>query len=276
MRRISCPAQGAGHVNLGVWMVTLALCLAPGFASAHVTGEELVERAQRKLLCSREANPAAAFDPVGLGTEEAELRTAWGDALQAVVIENPEQGLHRSIVPSAADDTEPLQTATPYAGQLRLRRRVAEGDVRSVEYELFRGRVYRIRWELSDRFHLRIMDDVVHQATHCYGAPEYDQTIEAKIASGEATRRRSGWRREGRLLEIRQLNPLLGGPVFVTVTDIDASQEVIAARGSLAPEPERRAEPWWQRPKESPRLPSDEERESLVRAIAAVLSLTVF
>jgi len=263
-------------VNLGVWIVALGLCLAPGFASAHVTGEELIERAQRKLLCSRDANPAEAFDSIGLGTGEAELRTAWGDALQAVVIENPRQELLRSTVTSAADNTEPLQTATPYAEQLRLRREVSEGDVRSVEYELFRGQVYRIRWELSDRFHLRIMDDVVHQATHCYGAPEYDQTIEAKIASGDATRRRSGWQRDGRLLEIRQLNPLLGGPVLVTVTGIDASQEIIAARGTLAPEPERREKPWWQRSKKSQRLPSDEERESLVRAIAAVLSQSVF
>jgi hypothetical protein len=256
--------------------VLLAWCLAPAFASAHVTGEELVERAQRKALCSREANPGEAFDAVGLGTDEAELRAAWGDALQAVAFESPEHTLHRPTFSSPAGDIEPLPEPTPYADQLRLRRTIAEGDIRSVEYELFRGRVYRIRWELADRFHTRFMDELVHQATHCYGAPAYDQTIEAKIASGEATLRRAGWRRGGRLLEIRQLNPLLGGPVFITVTDIDASQAIIAARGTLAPEPERRAEPWWKRAGEPPQLPSEDERAALVRAVAAVLSQTEF
>jgi hypothetical protein len=163
-----------------------------------------------------------------------------------------------------------------YSEQRRLRRATDGGDVRAVEYELFRGQVYRIRWELAERFHRRIMDDIVHQVTHCYGKPEYDQTIEAKIASGEATRRRAGWRRDGRLLEIRQLNPLLGGPVYVTVTDLAASRAIIAARGSLAPEPERRGEPWWQRPKGPSRLPSDAERAALARAVAVVLSQTAF
>jgi hypothetical protein len=276
MRRIPNPTQGVGLSSLTPWVVALAVCLAPLCASAHVTEEELAERAQRKALCSREADPGERFDPVGLGAEESELRAAWRDALQTVAIESSDHALHPPTAPAPAGDAEPVPAADPYAGQLRLRRAVSEGDVRSVEYELFRGRVYRIRWELSDRFHTRIMDDVVHQATHCYGAPEYDQTIEATLASGEATRRRSGWRRDGHLLEIRQLNPLLGGPIFVTVTDIEAGQSIITARGTLAPEPERRAEPWWQRSQQPPRLPSDAEREALVRALAAVLSQTAY
>ena len=152
----------------------------------------------------------------------------------------------------------------------------AEGDVRRVEYELFRGRVYRIRWELSDRFHAPIMDDFVHQAAHCYGPFRYDQTIEAKLGSGESTLRRAGWERNGRLLEIRQLNPLGGGPLFVTMTDRKISKAIIAARGSLAPEPNRRSEPWWQRQNPSPAPPSDDERSALVQALAAVLSQTGF
>ncbi|MGB5415562.1 MAG: hypothetical protein WBN01_13035, partial [Polyangiales bacterium] len=166
--------------------------------------------------------------------------------------------------------------ADPYAGQLRLRRTLAKGDVRSVEYELFRGQVYRIRWELSDRFHAPIMDDFVHQAAECYGPFRYDQTIEAKLGSGESTLRRAGWERNGRLLEIRQLNPLGGGPLFVTVTDRKISKAIIAGRGSLAPEPKRRAEPWWQRKDRSPAPPSDDERNALVRALAATLSQSGF
>jgi hypothetical protein len=252
------------------------VCLAPALAPAHVTAEEIAEQARRKTLCSREANPGERFDSVGLGAEESELRTAWGEGLLARPVEHLDPELARPALPGTAGKAESAPTRDRYAEQIRLRRAVPEGDLRSVEYELFRGRVYRIRWELADRFHTRFMDELVHQATHCYGAPAYDQTIEAKIASGEATRRRAGWRRGSRLLEIRQLNPLLGGPVFVTVTDIDASQAIIAARGTLAPEPEHRVEPWWKRAGEPPQLPSEEKRAALVRAVAAVLSQTDF
>jgi hypothetical protein len=276
MRRASNPVQGIRPAGPTPWLVALAVCLAPALAMAHVTAEEIAERARLKTLCSREANPGEDFDPVGLGAEESELRATWGEKLEARPIEHRDPELYRPNLPQATADAESAPARDRFAEQIRLRRAVAEGDVHSVEYELFRGRVYRIRWELADRFHTRFMDELVHQATHCYGQPAYDQTIEAKIASGEATRRRAGWRRAGRLLEVRQLNPLLGGPVFVTVTDFGASQEIIGARGTLAPEPERRAEPWWKRTGEPPQLPSEEERAALVRAVAAVLSQTDF
>jgi hypothetical protein len=120
------------------------------------------------------------------------------------------------------------------------------------------------------------MEDLVHQTSHCYGPPEYDQTIEAKIASGEATRRRAGWSRDGHLLEVRQLNPLLGGPVFVTVTDMKTTEAIIDARGTVAPEPERRFEPWWKRANARPHLPDHEERDALAREFAALLPQTDF
>jgi hypothetical protein len=276
MRRVSKPVRGLDFLRPTPWIVALAFCLAPALAAAHVSQQELAERVRRKTLCSREANPGEPFDPVALGAQESELRAAWGDALRARPIEHPDSPWHRPARPRPAGESEPAPAADPYADQLRLRRALAEGDVRSVEYELFRGRVYRIRWELAERFQSRIMDDVVHQASHCYGAPEYDQTLEAKVASGAATRRRAAWRRDGRLLEIRQLNPLLGGPLFVTLTDLESSRAIIAARGTLAPEPDRRDEPWWKRTGDPPRLPSEAERATLVRAIAAVLSQTDF
>jgi hypothetical protein len=275
MRCISNPLQGVGLFGPTPWLFALAVCLVPALAMAHVTGEELAERARLETLCSREANPGERFDTIALGAEESALRAAWGDALQARPIERPDPVVPGpDLAPTGEAGSDPAPD--PYAEQVQQRRVLAKGDVRSVEYELFRGRVYRIRWELADRFHTRIMDGLIHQAAHCYGKPAYDQTIEAKIASGEATRRRAGWRRAGRLLEVRQLNPLLGGPVFVTVTDVDASQVIIAARGIVAPEPERRPEPWWKRTGEPPRLPSDDERAALVRAVAAVLSQTDF
>jgi hypothetical protein len=208
-------------------------------------------------------------------TEESKLRAAWGDALQPQKIEHLDPDFQRLARRPPSDDSTKAGP-DPYADQLRLKRVLTEGDVRVVEYELFRGRVYRIRWKLSERFHAPIMDDFVHQAAHCYGPFLYDQTIEAKLGSGESTLRRAGWERSGRLLEIRQLNPLGGGPLFVTVTDRKISKAIIAARGTLAPEPERRSEPWWQRKDTSPAPPSESERNALVRALAAVLSKTGF
>ena len=269
-------AQGTRLHRLAPWVLCFSVWLAPSLAAAHPTAEDLSERAIRAKLCTPPKNAGKPFDSVQLGAEERKLRTAWGDALQPQKIEHLDPDFQRLAQRPEADDSGAKAGADPYADQLRLQRVLAEGDVRRVEYELFRGRVYRIRWELSNRFHAPIMDDFVHQAAHCYGPFRYDQTIEAKLGSGEATRRRAGWERNGRLLEIRQLNPLGGGPLFVTMTDRKISKAIIAARGSLAPEPERRSEAWWQRQNPSPAPPSDDERSALVRALAAVLSQTGF
>ncbi len=269
-------AQGTRFHRLAPWVICFSILLAPSLAAAHPTGEDLRERAIRAKRCTPAENPGEPFDSVQLGAEERKLRTAWGDALQSQKIEHLGPDFQRLARPPAADDSGAKAGANPYADQLRLRRVLTAGDVRSVEYELFRGQVYRIRWELSDRFHAPIMDDFVHQAAHCYGPFRYDQTIEAKLGSGESTFRRAGWERDGRLLEIRQLNPLGGGPLFVTVTDRKISKAIISARGSLAPEPTRHPKPWWQRQNTSPAPPSDDERRALVRALAAVLSQTGF
>jgi hypothetical protein len=269
-------AQGTRLHRLAPWVLCFSVLLAPSLAAAHPTSDDLRERATRAKLCTPAENPGEPFDSVQLGAEESKLRTAWGDALQPQKIEHLGPDFQRLAQPPEVDDSNAKEGADPYADQLRLLRVLAKGDVRRVEYELFRGRVYRIRWELSDRFHAPIMDDFVHQAAHCYGPFRYDQTIEAKLGSGESTLRRAGWERNGRLLEIRQLNPLGGGPLFVTMTDRKISKAIIAARGSLAPEPNRRSEPWWQRKDSSPASPSDDERSALVRALASVLSQTGF
>jgi len=276
MRHGSDPAEGARLSRLVPWLLGFSVLLAPALAVAHPTAEDLRERAIREKLCTPAKDAGEPFDSVQLGAQEPKLRAAWGDALQPQTIEHLDPDFQRLARQPEADDPGAKAGADPYAGQLRLQRVLAEGDVRRVEYELFRGRVYRIRWELSDRFHAPIMDDFVHQAAHCYGPFRYDQTIEAKLGSGESTLRRAGWERNGHLLEIRQLNPLGGGPLFVTMTDRKISKAIIAARGSLAPEPKRRSEPWWRRKDTSPAPPSDEQRSTLVRAFAAVLSQTGF
>lgn len=258
------------------WVLCFSVWLAPSLAAGHPSTEELRERAARAKLCTKAENPGKPFDSVQLGADESKLRAVWGDALQPQKIEHLEPDFQRPAPQPEIDDSGTKAGLDPYADQLRLKRVLAEGDVRGVEYELFRGRIYRIRWELSDRFQAPIMDDFVHQATHCFGRPGYDQTIAAKLGSGESTLRRAGWERKNHLLEIRQLNPLGGGPVFVTMTDPKISKAIIAARGSLAPEPERRSEPWWQRKDASPAPPSNEARGALVRAFAAVLSQTGF
>jgi len=275
MRRDSTRARGARLRRLAPWALCLAVLL-PASARSHPTAEDLRERALRARLCSPTENPGEPFDSVHVGSDEAALRAAWGAALQPQPIEHLDPDFQRLARPPEAEAAGAPPGPDPFADQLRLRRMPAAGDVRAVEYELFRGRVYRIRWELSDRFQAPLMDDFVHQASHCYGPPRYDQILKAKLGSGEATRRRAGWEREGRLLEIRQLNPLGGGPLFVSVTDRAIGEAIIAARGSLAPEPERRAEAWWQR-QQRPQAPSSaEERSALVRAFAAVLSQTGF
>lgn len=275
MRHGSDRAQGTRLHRLAPWVLCFSV-LVPSLAAAHPTTEDLRERAIRAKLCTPVKNAGKPFDSVQLGAEESKLRTAWGDALQPQKIEHLGPDFQRLAQPPEVDDSNAKEGADPYADQLRLLRVLAKGDVRRVEYELFRGRVYRIRWELSDRYHAPIMDDFVQQAAECYGPFRYDQTIEAKLGSGESTLRRAGWERNGRLLEIRQLNPLGGGPLFVTMTDRKISKAIIAARGSLAPEPKRRSEPWWQRQNPSPAPPSEAERSALVQALAAVLSQTGF
>jgi hypothetical protein len=268
MRHGSDRAQGTRLHRLAPSVLGVSVLLASSLAAAHPTTEDLRERATRAKLCTPAENPGEPFDSVQLGAEESKLRTAWGDALQPQKIEHLGPDFQRLAQPPEVDDSNAKDGADPYANQLRL--------LRVLEYELFRGRVYRIRWELSDRYHAPIMDDFVQQAAECYGPFRYDQTIEAKLGSGESTLRRAGWERHDRLLEIRQLNPLGGGPLFVTMTDRKISKAIIAARGSLAPEPKRRSEPWWQRQNPSPAPPSEAERSALVQALAVVLSQTGF
>jgi hypothetical protein len=226
----------------------------------------------------------AAAGELPLGAGEAELRARYGEALREVRVERV-RSLHEQVgellrpqpgapeagaVPDAAP--APVEAAPdPYAGQRRLARSLPEGDARRVEYDLYDGRVYRIRWLLAERFERPLMDALVASLAQRVGPPRYDQTIEAKLGSGRADLRRSGWEREGSALEIRQLHPFVGGPVFVTLSDVSALQAIVDARATALPQPETTGD-WWLRPQQSPKLLAPKDRDELVAALDALVA----
>lgn len=218
--------------------------------------------------------------PGRLGMTAAELRAEFGAALKRSAIERPvsltEQILQlrrQTAEAAAAEATAPEPTAEPrdlYTEQERFERKLGRSDVARVEYQLFRGKVYRIRWQLSQRFERPLMNPLVAHLKQSLGEPRYDQQIEAKLASGKATLRRAGWRRGNRTLEVRQLHPLTGGPLYLSLSNETAIRGIIAARGAVQPEPDSTG-PWWEKPVRRPTPLPPHERDSLLRSIDALL-----
>ncbi len=235
---------------------------------------------------------AAGVDEVPLGAGEDELRERYAEGLREVHVERV-RSLHERVdelmrpepggPPAGAKTGEarpgPPQTPAAageaareaYPGQRRLTRALHEGDLRRVEYDLRDGRVYRIRWLLAERFERPLMQPLVARLATRLGPPRYDQTIEAKLGSGRADLRRSGWQRQGRALEVRQLHPFSGGPVYVTLSDTAALRAILAARGTPLPQPET-AGHWWRRPQQPPKPLTPEERDELVAALDALIA----
>jgi hypothetical protein len=224
-----------------------------------------------------------------LGRGEAELREAFGAALLLVPI-----GPGRTSVPvMAKTEADPQQaepagasaapgasktsaaspplaaTKDPFAEQRRLVRHPSSGDVRRVEYELFRDRVYRVRWRLAERFERPLMDALVAHLTTKLGKPYYDQVIEGKFGSGRATLRRAGWRNESRIIELRQLNPLVGGPLYLSLSDQSGIAGIVASGGTAAPEPDSIGR-WWTTPIEPQGALTARDRTTLVGAFDGV------
>ena len=179
--------------------------------------------------------------------------------------------------PDPVDSKAPARTAPaadvkdPFSEQRRLVRQPDDEDVRRVEYELFRHRVYRVRWQLAERFERPWMAPLVAHLTAELGKPYYDQLIEGKFGSGRATLRRAAWQHKPRGLEVRQLNPLLGGPFFLTLSDQAAIKAIVASGGTAAPEPDSIG-PWWQEPVKPPALLTARERDALLVAFDGVLA----
>jgi hypothetical protein len=284
------PHYGAQHLDVrGRWgrrlwslltlLVIALLSQSVHLALAHPTYAEQAERARLRLLCQRLPEDAERFDPVQLGDSKQALRMKFGEALVAQPLATS-VGPRAFVLPSRKDGgkahTAPEgQRRHAYAEQTRFRRLLAEGAVPLVEYDLFRDTVYRIRWRLANRFNLPIMNDLVAQTTDCYGQPEFDQQVEGKLGSGKAHLRRAAWRRSHRLLEVRQLHPLYGGPVYVTITDLRAIDRMIGSGGTASPVPESIG-PWWARKQSRPRIVSHDERHDLVEEFAALLSHVAF
>ena len=216
-----------------------------------------------------------------LSRSEADLREEFGDALRSEPIEPrrvsvlvPEklESPVETVAPGVTARSVPATAAKdPFAGQQRFVRYSTDGDYRRVAYELFRARVYRVRWQLAKRFERPIMAALVAHLTAELGKPYYDQLIEGKFGSGRATLRRTAWRNGPRSLEVRQLNPLVGGPIYLTLSDQAAIQTIVASGGPAAPEPDSIGG-WWTEPIVAPKPVTAPERDTLLVAFDAVLA----
>jgi hypothetical protein len=182
--------------------------------------------------------------------------------------------------PEGDGTTDALQPASGgrpdrLVNQKRLVRRPGPGSVGRVEYELYLDRVYRIRWQLAGDFEIPIMEAAVERLTDEFGRPIYDQSFEAKPGSPKAERRRAAWKRMGNLLELRQLSPRSGGPIFISITHLATSQSIIDAAGILMPEPDT-MNAWWRRLQKTPGVPTAAQRNAALAAIEAVVAATSF
>lgn len=218
-----------------------------------------------------------------MGRSEGELRKEFGTALQPAKIElrqGPSSLIAIAQTEPGAAETQPENAPSPapaatakdpFVDQQRLVLRPETKDVALVEFELFRDRVYRVRWTLAERFERPFMPVLVDHSSADFGDPYYDQTIEGKFGTGRATMRRSAWRDGDRSLEIRQLNPMIGGPIFITLSDLHSAREIVASGGTAAPEPDSIG-PWWQKPVKSVAPVTQQERDALLAAFDVVLA----
>lgn len=226
------------------------------------------------ILCTVLAASAAVgeesadTEPAPLGATAAALRERFGDELRPVEAVRSES-VFEQIAPRREEDTGGTEPPTGPA-QLRLAR-PSSGDVRRVEYDLSEGRVYRVRWRLAERFEHPILGAVVVRVGERLGRPDYDQTLRAELGSERADLRRTGWTLGPRQLEIRQLHPFTGGPIFLSLADVEAMQAIVEAKGVPLPQPETTGA-WWRRPQRPPELPTEEERRELVAAIDALVA----
>lgn len=213
-----------------------------------------------------------------LGRSERALREEFGSSLLPEPIERRHEVLaivRPSTPDAAAERTDPSVEGqgaaekgakSPFADQQRLVQKSSAGDVHRVEYELFKNRVYRVRWQLAERFERPLIEDLVAHLTPKLGKLYYDQLIEGKFGSGRATFRRAAWRSGDRNLEIRQLNPLVGGPIYLTLSDLATVRTIVASGGTAAPEPDSIGR-WWTKPIRAPKPMGAAESKALLTAI---------
>jgi len=220
-----------------------------------------------------------------LGASEAELRGRFGDALRVEAVV-PARSVYsqiaeaRSELPGAqvseetSEQASEAKTATdasrdPFAGQKRFSLSLT-GDVQRVEFDLFADHSYRMRWQLASRFERPVMNSLVASLRKRWGEPAYDQTLHAAIGSGRSDLRRTGWKRDGRSVELRQLHPLGGGPMYLSLTDRERAHSIVEAGGMPFPQPVTSGD-WWRRPQRTPSLTRQAEQDELVAALARLV-----
>ena len=218
-----------------------------------------------------------------LGSPADVLRERHGSALRPVEVSLPRsvgervRALAADPLAAEPDDVAPEpQERVAFAGQERLARLVGDDpDVARIEYDVVDGRVYRVRWQLTERFERPIMAAVVEHLRGRLGAPVFDQRIAAKLGSGKSDLWRARWQAGQRALDVRQLHPMTGGPLFVTLSDLAALQRIIDAGRVALPEPTV-SEDWWRKPQRPLALVPADERELLLEGVDRMLERVGF
>ncbi|HSK76497.1 MAG TPA: hypothetical protein VLQ45_08550 [Thermoanaerobaculia bacterium] len=197
--------------------------------------------------------PPMSPDTVRLGMDEAELRARAGDAFQPGL-------LSRKGVPS------------PGSGLAAFHRRFPPtADLAYAEYELYQGKTYRIRWRLAEHFERPLFPGIADRMTHRLGPPLYDQIVEPRMSSRQASLRRAAWRWSGGTIEVRQLQPKSGGPLFLTWVDKDAVESMLDAGLQVPPQPDQ-LPPWWEGRPALPRPLAEGEEEPLLNSFESLLA----
>lgn len=212
---------------------------------------------EQRQRCEAEIDPEVHVDVARLGMSRTDLRATF-------------EGLQHDRAVPAPDPTRESSKGSPEE-VLERWWRPASGDLARVEYELWEGRVYRIRWRLGADFERPVLDELGRVARVCFGEPDYDQTFEAEPGSPAATLRRIGWTHGDRRIELRQLHPLRGGPVYLSVTDRAALREMGRAGQAPFSDPDQSG-PWWQRPTRVPQPSGAEERARLGKRFLELLA----
>lgn len=250
--------------------LTLVPALAPLGARAHPTDEQILESIADRRACDSghegKSPDGTNIDPARLGMTETELR-----ARVAGVRRNTHVG--RSPYTGTGTDTDP----EPGTDELQRWSRDVDPendgqdeDIVLIQYELWQGRVYRIRWRLAPAFERPIFEELAERGRFCLGTADLDQTFEAEPGSAQATLRRVVWTHENRRIELRQLHPLGGGPVYLSATDLEALRAMGAAERAPFPDPSRSG-PWWTRSLRPPKPADPGERAQLGRRFLALI-----
>ena len=197
--------------------------------------------------------PPASPDAARLGMDAAELKALAGDALQPGL-------LSRKEVPA------------PDSGLTAFHRRFSPtSDLAYAEYELFRGKVYRVRWRLAERFERPLIHLIVDRMVHRLGPPLYDQMVKAEFGASEASLRRVAWKLSRGTIEVRQLEPQPGGPLYLTWMDQEAIDSILDARLVVPSQPDQ-VPPWWEGKPKSAQPLTEGEEEPLLEGFEALLA----